>query len=54
MMTLLRYLKAPKDGLLDLRGFLVNEVPSYATEQINVSSLSRIRDLPSSGVHILW
>jgi len=34
-MVLFEYLKAPKDGLLDPRGFLANEIPSCAIEQAN-------------------
>jgi len=37
IMVLLRYLKALKDGLLDPRGSLVNEVWSLAIEQTNQS-----------------
>ena len=35
LMVLRKHLKAPKDGLPDLRGSLSNEVPSRAIEQAN-------------------
>ena len=55
MMALLRYLNISndklKDGLLDLRVSLANEV--LYSKSINVGYLSQMRDSPSSGVHIL-
>jgi len=46
-MVLFRYLKAPKDGLLDPRGSLANEIPSCTIEQANhVGSLSQMRWCP--------
>ena len=43
-MALCKYLKAPKDGLLDPRGSLANEIPSRAIEQAN----QEIRQLRSA------
>jgi len=39
-MAQLRYLKAPKDGLPDPRGSLVNEAPYHTIEQANQCWLS--------------
>jgi len=52
----LRYLKAPKDGLIDPRGSLANEVPSHARLQskpINVSTLSQMRWCPYTLVMVV-
>ena len=44
MMVLWKYLKAPKDGIPDPRGTLVNEVPSRAIEQ----AILEVRQLRSA------